>query len=551
MSATPKKLPTISPKAVSAAPFMPKAIISRSSNATPFRQDNRTPDWLVPEIQEFIPRRQDNSLQASEDAGTSHSYEPVHPPQQPNPYLDATMNAATYYQNAPAYHQPVMYHHYAPIGPYSTNLLPYQKTVHDLFIPNDLREDIHKKNAATLQTLPNSQLPGQIENYHSLVPLDTTPHKGSGIFGGYTSWVYKVQSSQNGQFYVLRRIEGFRLTNELAIRTVQTWKHVSSASAVKIVDAFTNRSFGDSSLFIVTDYHPLSKTVAEQHYLGHHRHLRQRNIGLEQVPESTMWAYVTQIASALKTIHNGGLAVRALDASKILVTGKNRVRLNGCAVLDVINYETQTPLVQLQRQDLSNFGLVILTLGSNLPDAGTNFARAMDQFKRFYKPDLQNAVVWLYSATQSQDKTIDQFVGTIAGQMIAAFNGALHNDDVIHSELSREVENARLFRLMAKLGFINERPEFEHDRQWSENGERYILKLFRDYIFHQVDAQGRPVVDLGHVLACLNKLDAGLDERVTLVSRDEQTVFVVSYKELKKGIESAFQELLKGGRRLH
>ena len=395
----------------------------------------------------------------------------------------------------------------------------------------------------------DSQLPSHIENYHSLVPLDTTHGKSSSNFGGYTTWVYKAQSSQSGQFYALRRVEGFRLTNELAIRTIQAWKHIISGSVVRITDAFTNRGFGDSSLFIVTDYHPLSQTLSEFHHIGQSRHMRGRN-SLDQVPESILWSYVCQIASALKTIHQAGLAARVLDTTKILVTGKNRVRLNGCGVLDVVQYENQTPVAQLQRQDLVKFGLVILSLGANLTEAAQNFARAMDQFKRFYKPDLQNAVVWLYSAMQNQDKTIDQFLSLIAGQMISAFNGALHNDDHLYGELSREVENARLFRLMAKLNFINERPEFEHDRQWSENGERYFLKLFRDYVFHQVDAQNRPAIDLGHVLTCLNKLDAGTDERITLISRDEQSCFVVSYKELKKGIDCAFQDLTKGGRRL-
>ena len=76
-------------------------------------------------------------------------------------------------------------------------------------------------------------------------------------------------------------------------------------------------------------------------------------------------------------------------------------------------------------------------------------------------------------------------------------------------------------------------------------------------MFHQVDAQGRPAVDLSHVLACLNKvrppapflavlmaergqLDAGTDERILLVSRDEQSCLVVSYREVKACIESAF-----------
>jgi PAB-dependent poly(A)-specific ribonuclease subunit 3 len=303
-------------------------------------------------------------------------------------------------------------------------------------------------------------------------------------------------------------------------------------------------------LIFVTDYHPLSKTLAEHHF-GTSTTARGRSGFTTQIPEMVLWSYVTQIASALKTIHSNGLAARVIDITKIILTGKNRIRLNGCAILDVVQHETKTTLAQMQRQDLANFGLVILSLGAHAIDAAQNFAKAMDQFKRFYKPELQNAVVWLYSAQQNQDKNIDQFTATISGQMITSFNAALHLDDNLHSEFSRELENGRLFRLMAKLNFINERPEYEHDPHWSENGDRFFLKLFRDYVFHQVDAQNNPVVDLGHVLTCLNKLDAGTDEKVTLISRDDQTCFIVSYRELKKGVESSFQELTKGGRRLH
>ncbi|EXJ87501.1 hypothetical protein A1O3_04461 [Capronia epimyces CBS 606.96] len=552
-----KKSAGISPKAASAAPFMPKAIISRSSNATPL-QDARTPDWAMVDVQEFVPRRAqepplvswlcnpDNDSSTNEnEIPVAHNFETFQPGPAPNPYLDHGINGAAFFQSNPSFQLPVQYHQYAPIGHHSSNLTPYQRTVHDLFIPNDLREEIQKKLAATLQTLPNSQLPSHIESYHSLVPLDTN-HKSSTIFGGYTSWVYKAQSSTNGQYYALRRIEGFRLTNELAIRSGQAWKNVISASVVRIVDVFTNRGFGDSSLFIATEYHPLSKTLAEYHHIGPNWARPARNIK-EQVTEPTLWSYVVQIASALKAIHSSGLAARVLDPSRILVTGKNRIRLNGCGVLDVVQFDSSSgaPVSQLQRQDLVNFALVILSIGSGIADAGANFARNMDMFKRFFKPELQNAVVWLYSAMQNQEKTIDQFVTLISNQMITAFNAALHTDDTLYSELSREVENARLVRLMAKLDSINERPEYEHDRAWSENGERYYLKLFRDYVFHQVDAQNRPVVDIGHIVTCLNKLDAGTDERITLISRDEQSCFIVSYRELKKGVESAFQDLLK------
>jgi len=82
---------------------------------------------------------------------------------------------------------------------------------------------------------------------------------------------------------------------------------------------------------------------------------------------------------------------------------------------------------------------------------------------------------------------------------------------------------------------------FARDARWSETGDRYIIKLFRDYVFHQVDEQGNPLLDLAHVLTCLNKLDAGTDEKVMLVARDEQSCLVVSYKEIKACIANAFE----------
>lgn len=44
------------------------------------------------------------------------------------------------------------------------------------------------------------------------------------------------------------------------------------------------------------------------------------------------------------------------------------------------------------------------------------------------------------------------------------------------------------------------------DPSWSETGDRYILKLFRDYLFHQVDESGAPWIDLAHVIQCVNKV---------------------------------------------
>ncbi|KAL4787429.1 hypothetical protein BJX76DRAFT_318590 [Aspergillus varians] len=566
-----KKASTISPKAANAAPFQPRTASSRSNASTPGpRQETMAPEWSVAEAQEFIPQGFDTThmspLHGNGNPGmaSANAFDPfVTTPNplatpgavgsvQANPFSHdttaTTLGGAAFYANQSGFQQPGQYHLYAPIGPHNQNALAYQRNVHDLFLPNEIREELQKKAAATLQTLPNTQLPTQVDFFHSLVPLDLNHQKNATIFG-YPSWIYKAQSSKDGNFYALRRLEGFRLTNEKAIRSVQAWKRVASGSMVTVHDAFTSRSFQDSSLIFVTDYHPLSKTLAEQHLNTGVRFQGRQN---PHVPEQVLWGYITQIANALKNIHSSGLAARIIDASKILLTGRNRIRLNACAIMDVVQFDTQRSLADLQRQDLVNFGQLILNLGANAPTVMHNPVKAMEHFTRAYSPQLKTTLMWLLGGMQKdQERNIDLLITGISSQLMSTFDSALHLDDQLTSDLNRELENGRIVRLLTKLNFVNERPEHEHDRQWSENGERFFLKIFRDYVFHQVDASGDPMVDLGHVLTCLNKLDAGSDERITLVSRDEQTCFIVSYKELKKALESSFQALLKPSRRLH
>jgi PAB-dependent poly(A)-specific ribonuclease subunit 3 len=63
---------------------------------------------------------------------------------------------------------------------------------------------------------------------------------------------------------------------------------------------------------------------------------------------------------------------------------------------------------------------------------------------------------------------------------------AHRQNDELMSELSKETENGRLLRLLVKLGMTNEQPDDDMDPGWSDTGDRYLLKLFRDFVFHQV-----------------------------------------------------------------
>lgn len=50
-------------------------------------------------------------------------------------------------------------------------------------------------------------------------------------------------------------------------------------------------------------------------------------------------ANIVQLTSAIRAIHTAGLAARIITPSKVILTGKNRIRLNCAGMHDVINYE--------------------------------------------------------------------------------------------------------------------------------------------------------------------------------------------------------------------
>jgi PAB-dependent poly(A)-specific ribonuclease subunit 3 len=84
------------------------------------------------------------------------------PTTQYNPYLEdttsITANGGAFFQGQANYTtpvQPLLYHLYAPVGPHKEDLLPYQRSVHDLFMSDRLREELQKKSEASLQVMPS------------------------------------------------------------------------------------------------------------------------------------------------------------------------------------------------------------------------------------------------------------------------------------------------------------------------------------------------------------------------------------------------------------
>lgn len=331
---------------------------------------------------------------------------------------------------------------------------------------------------------------------------------------------------------------------------------------------FARRANIFKAIVFVYDYHPLATTLYAEHMVPKAPQPDRRTGRLQtrsiQVHERTLWSYLCQLANIVRAIHHHGLAARCIEPSKVLRTDKNRVRLNCCSIFDVIAYDSNAPASAVQAQqaeDLTHLGRLFVALACNSNSATQNLNKSLEHVSRVYSQDLKSVIVWLLSTpgstplpelgkhaeeasdVPSSSKTADDLVRILGPKYSEEFDSTLNQDDLLRAGLSKELENARLVRLLCKFGFINERPEYDHDPRWSETGDRYIVKLFRDYVFHAVDSAGRPVVDLTHILTNLNKLDAGSDEKIMLTSRDEQSCLIVSYRDIKKCIDLAFTDL--------
>ncbi|WAQ97728.1 PAN3-like protein [Mya arenaria] len=394
------------------------------------------------------------------------------------------------------------------------------------FMPDELKMEVLNRSAITMAQIDLGQ---NIDN----------PHHKSKTFG-YPTTCYKALNTKDGQTYCLRRIHGFRLVHTKCMNVVDMWKKMYHPNIVQLREVFTTKAFGDHSIVFVYDYYPMADTILAKHF-SHHQMNGQHNPFMDSntrpfsskgkgrlsdskgssgprqhaglLPESLIWSYVVQLSSSLRAIHAAGLSCRTLDPSKIVIYAKSRLRLNCCGIFDVLTFDNN----QTNPMALTPHYQVVLALACNSVMAiqRDNLHSSMELVARNYSADLKNLIVYLLG-NQSRPRSINDIMPMIGARFYTQLDSAQLRSDVLETELAK----------------------------WSETGDRYMLKLFRDYVFHQVDETGAPWVDMSHIVMCLNKLDAGSPEKISLMSRDEQNILVVSYAELKQCFENAFGDIL-------
>lgn len=175
-------------------------------------------------------------------------------------------------------------------------------------------------------------------------------------------------------------------------------------------------------MVFVYDYHPGSETLLSKHFLAtenlngysdpfssdtnaprpysHAKNTILRHQQNNKLPEPIIWNYVIQLTSALRVIHAAGLACRTLDPTKIILTGRSRLRLSCLAITDVLTFDSNAanPLALIphyQQEDLNALGKLVLALAckSLMAIQRENITSSLELVSRIYTSDLRNLIM--------------------------------------------------------------------------------------------------------------------------------------------------------------
>lgn len=440
------------------------------------------------------------------------------------------------------------------------------------YMDHELKQVLHNKIQACLFTADETvteKLPRNLGAYTDLVPLEVLQQPNVSVTFGLPCVCFKAWSPRFNRPMLLRRVvlpgtqeaalspDAYYLAKQLA--------DLDHPTIVGFRDIFFTNAFDDNSAVVVYEYIPCSSTVQQIHMsdpmkltsfsspfnlsrtMRPHSALKSVSSDLGMLPETTLWSYLVQLTHALRFIHQQvHRACGILDPTKVLIQDRTRLRINCFGLKDVLFHGAQDPNVpDDQAADFVQLGKLIVGVACGTAEAIQTNQRAtsFNLLQRTYRPEL---VTLIRSLISGQITDIDQLTRATAPFAYDQLSRVIDHSDFLERQLFLAMECDRLFRLVAKLQSIVERTDRNPTSpDWSETGDRYMLKLFRDFLFHQTDQLGAPYLDLSHIITSLNKVEAGSTERLCLVSRDSQNVIIVTYADVKHWLDTSFNHLVE------
>ena len=338
---------------------------------------------------------------------------------------------------------------------------------------------------------------------------------------GYPTSTFRVTSTTDGNLYCLRRIDSVRCVSHKIVQTVlHQWLSNASSSRQNEHDAATVGGGGigfdhpgivrwykcflsQRAVFFVHHYHAGSMTLHERFF----KHGQGQ--GGVPLPEPLIWSCAVQLVSAIRAVHGNNLAVRTLQLNHILCTPENsmpmssfgmyglpklRLRINCVGIIDVLEFEARKGLEELQIVDMRALGCILLSMTTgteinvndifNRNNTSQQQAQILMEYFQFVQTNYSREMYILIHSLLNPNvppSNIRTIAASLAMRAFDELDVAYDCIDERHGSLTGIYESGRALRLMMKLAFVNERPEFGIDPNWSESGDCYILKLFRDF----------------------------------------------------------------------
>ena len=327
---------------------------------------------------------------------------------------------------------------------------------------------------------------------------------------GYPTCLFRVTSTTDGNLYTLRRIDSVRcVSHKIAQSVMHQWlSNASGREKHTVIGGFDHPGvvrwykcfLSQRAVFFVHQYHAGAVTLHERFY--------SQGQGGVPLPESLIWSLLVQLVSAIRAVHGNNLAVRTLQLNHILCTQENtmflsssgpyglpklRLRINCIGIIDILEFEARKGLDELQSADLRALGCILLSMMTGMEinvndiyrnNSGHQQARILIEYLQFVQQNYSREIYVLVQSLLNPNvppSSIQVIAASMAMRAFDEIDGAYRCIDERHASLAGIYESGRALRLLLKLAFVNERPEFGIDPNWSESGDCYILKLFRDF----------------------------------------------------------------------
>jgi len=441
-----------------------------------------------------------------------------------------------------------------------------KNTMKSLFVNENLRYFLLEKSLFRYQILHPQfvqfYFPMEVRthalSYHSIFPL-FQKYENSRVFPNHELGVFKALQSTSNTMVALVRVQE---ASSQSANILRNYKMLNHPNVVKLKHHFYSNQFvqqtdaqnegsdgmggtkpvqvsgapsvGSSGTALGSG--PKKELIIVYEYVDYcesmyQLYIAQRILALPK--EKDLWSFLCQIFSALDSIHSKGLWYGGINLRKLLVSPQmKRVQLNQIGLAAMFaEYNNNVSLERRQSEDIRAVAHVIVQLALGSGEEIRDFDASLYELRGKYSDELVNFLDRLMSETLTAKEAIEQNLGYHMMNEMVAMN---RQANTIEHELSKELENGRLFRLLVKLNTIMQRMNHDpHPHRWNEEGDLYILRLFFDHLFNKRN-KDESHVDWVHVIENLNKLDVGSSESVLLASKNEQNILMLSYREIRE-----------------